>query len=288
MKQLSILLVAGCFTLTAFGQDMLQCVNPDVVNSLVFGGRAESRMSLSATLPDSMSDYRAPAGFELIGTGVRGEGVTTIVAFKTELASEHAFAALVDSVEAEGWELEEEQSSLQTFNVSSQPVRGMVCRDAKRRMLSVQDVAGMRYATLSTNQDQRSYACHAEDPRMAMGGPAMFGAMRSLMPKLDFPETTRPADGQGGFGGGMSGSGDTISTSSRIVSPDTAASLAEHLALQMTAQGWRRDAAWNGSLTSGSTWMLQGEDGPSWGTLEIVGFGDDVYEVGFMLMQPPL
>ena len=289
MKKLTLAAAAALLSLNALAQDPLQCVNPDVLTSLVFSARSETQMRVTESLPEEMSEYRAPDGFELIGTAVRGDGNSTTVAFKTALASEVAFAALLASLEPDGWEIEAERSPAQTFNVTSQPVTGTVCRNSERRSLSVQDSDGVRYANINSFPDTRQLACHAEDPRLALRGPGMFDAMRASMPQLDFPPTARPADGRGGLGGGISGSGETISTSSRIASPDTAASLSEHLAPQMIAQGWSRDAAWTGTLSSGSTWTRQGADGRNqWGTIEIVGFGDDIYEVGLMLVTEPL
>jgi hypothetical protein len=240
-------------------------------------------------LPDVLTNLRAPADFELIGTAVRGDSGLTTVAFRTDLAGDEAFAAMLGSLETDGWTLEADQSSSQTFNVTGQPVNGTVCRDSERMSLIVQNVDDIRYASINSYVDQRALECGVEDPRLALRGPGMFEAMRTAMPRLEFPASTRPADGRGGLGGGMSGSGDTVSTSSRIESPDSAAILAEHLAGQLSAQGWRRDAAWSGSLSAGSTWTRNGNDGrPSWGTLEIVSFGDDIYEVGFMLVSQPL
>jgi len=286
MRKMCIAALSSLFSLTALGQDLLQCVDPDVRNALLFSARLEGVMQITPALPASMNVFDVPADFELIGTSVRG-GMSTSVAFTTVLSSAEAYAALRGALEAEGWQPEDDQS-VRTFNVTSQPLSGRVCRNAERLSLTVYDVNGVRYATVGSYPDQRRLECNALDPRLALQGPAMFEAMRTRMPKLDFPTTATPADGRS-IGGGMSGSGETVSTSSRIRSPDSAATLVSYLASQMTAQGWRRDAGWSGSLTSGSTWTLQGDDGrPYWGTLQVVAFDDDVYEVGFMLMAQPL
>lgn len=285
MRKLAIAVPAAIFSLTAVGQDLLQCVDPDVANGLLFNGRAETALTVTGALPEDMSGYRAPAGFELVGTAVRGAGTTTTVAFKTALSSEDAYAALLASLEPDGWAVEANERIPQTFNVASQPVSGTVCRNTERLSLRVQDADGVRYATVSAYPDQPARACNAEDPRLASGGRAMFDNLRSRMPTLDFPANARAVDG---FGGGMGGSGQTVSTSSRIQSPDSAASLSALLAGQLTAQGWSRDAAWTGSLSSGSTWTQQGDDAePYWGTLEIVSIGGGTYHVGFMLMTRP-
>ncbi len=146
-------------------------------------------------------------------------------------------------------------------------------------MLLVNEVDGVRYAGIIMIPQQIRLACNAPDPRLGM---MSFNGMRAGMPKFDFPPTTRMVNGLGGVGGG---SNDTFATSTRIQSPDSAVSLAEYLAAQMPAQGWRRDAAWTGSLSSGSTWKGEVEGRPAWGALEIVSFGEGVYEVGFVLQS---
>src|SRR5690606_19363687 len=141
--------------------------------------------------------------------------------------------------------------------------------------LSVRDADGVRYASILLPAEMPISECNAEDPRR--GGMESFTVLRAQMPKLDFPPTAHSADRGPGISG-YSGSGQTVSTSSVIASPETAASLAEYLAPQMTAQGWNPDASWSGSMSAGSTWTRRGDDDtPYWGTLEIVTVGDDTH-----------
>ena len=84
----------------------------------------------------------------------------------------------------------------------------------------------------------------------------------------------------GSLGGGYSGAGDSTRTGARIMSPDTAPHLAEHLAAQMIEQGWRRDTSWAGSFSTGASWTRQAEDGATvWATLDIVEVDDETYDV---------
>lgn len=285
MRKPAVVAISAAFSLPVLGQDLLQCVDPDVANGLISGSRSETRLTVTRTLPEALSAYRAPDGFELIGSAVRGDALLTTTAFKTELDTAEAFAALLGSFEEDGWVVEPDQAPQQTFNVTSQPLTGVVCRDRKRRALSVRETDGVRYASILLPAEMPSWECNAEDRRL--GGMESFTALRAQMPKLDFPPTARPASGAPGIGG-YSGSGQTVSTSSRISSPDTAASLAEHLAPQMTAQGWSVDASWSGSVSAGSTWTRRGaDDTPYWGTLEVFSIGDDTYDVAFMIMTTP-
>lgn len=276
------LMIAGLvlFSLPTLAQDALQGVNRDVLNGLIFNGRPELKMAVTRTLPANMAGLRVPAGFTLIGTGVRGDGrrQSTSVAMKTTLPADRAFAALVEAQRAEGFQIEPSPIP-QTFNVAGGRQNATVCRNGERRTLLLDDADGVRYAGVLLNPDTRKLACNAQDPRASMMG---FEIMRRQTPRFSFPASARLA---GGPGGGGSGSNDSYSTSTTIQSPDTAGSLAEHLAAQMPAQGWRRDASWAGSMSAGSTWRREADELSLWGTLEVVSLGEGTIEVGFLLQS---
>jgi hypothetical protein len=274
MKNLAVAAAAALFSLGAVAQGLPQCLNPDVLNALVYNGRIESKATVTRTLPATLVGFRAPSGFSLIGTAVRDSGRATLVAFKTALSSEQAMSALTESLRADGWAPEAPQGPGQTFTVPGEPQYVTVCRNSERRSLVVRDVGGVRYANISLTTEQRSLACNEKDPRM--GGMDLM-AMQSSMPKFTFPSTTR----QAGPGGGGGGSNDIYRTATRIQSPDSGASLAEHLAGQLTAQGWKRDSAWNGTVSSGSNWKRQADGKTTWGTLEIVRMASDMHDVRF-------
>ena len=234
MRKLTFAIASTLVTAGAFGQDPLECVDQDVLNGVIFNGSSASKMSITRTLPSDMQGFQAPAGFDLIGTGIRAETGLTQTAFRTSLPSADAHAAIVEALSTDGWEVEDEQRPPQTFNVASAPRPAVLCRDAERRLVEVQDTAGTRYATVTLVPDYSDRrACHAEDPRLTRAPGMLFRDMSAGMPTFDFPPTTQPAAGAG-LSSGMSGSGNTLSTSSRIRSPDTASSLAEHLGAHRT------------------------------------------------------
>lgn len=276
MKRIIIAAVAALSSFGAVAQGLPQCANPEVLNALVYNGRIESRATVTRTLPAGLAGYRAPSGFSLIGTAVRDSGRSTLVAFKTELASERAMTALTESVRADGWLPEAPQGGGQTFTVPGDPLHVTVCRNSERRSLSVRDMGTFRYASVGMSREQRSLACNEKDPRM---GAFDVRAMQSLMPNFTFPATAR----QSGPGGGGGGSNDIWKSATRIQSPDSGAFLSDHLASQLDAQGWRRDSAWNGRVSSGSNWKRQADGKAMWGTLEVVRTGADQHEVRFTL-----
>lgn len=273
MRKLTIALIGALFSLTAFSQDLLQCVNPDVVNSLLFGGRP-SQVAITRSLPDALSSYEPPAGFELIGSMNQGVGDASTTAFKTDLEIQAAFDALVASFAQDGW-IPEEDGSANTFSLPGRPLSGTVCRDGDRRAISVRDVDGTRYAGISLYSQGQLRACGDDGRPDPMRN---IFALQQELPQFSFPDTAQAVNSAGGAG--ISGSSGGVGTATRITSPDSAASLADHLGNQMTAQGWYRDASWTGNLSSGSTWTRQLDDGtPVWATLEVVDLTNRTYDV---------
>lgn len=290
MRKFIIAMSAAAFTAATPAQEAMQCVNPDVLNGLVFNGRAESRLVVKRTMPEIAIGFGAPADFTLIGSGVRGAGVATVVAYKTVLESGKAFDSLLDFLYADGWRRETTpRAQPPTVSVAGPlPLAARLCRDGERRNLLVQEIEGVRYATIFGFETSPPRACNAPDPRqlaqqgLQMNPMAAINTLRAGMPQFSFPETARMAGGAGAVDSNMNS--DAVSTTARIESPDTAAALAGKLAQQLLAQSWRNDAQWNGTLSTGSTWTRKTDDGKTyWGTLEILSLGKGVYDVGFTL-----
>ena len=274
-----ILAVAAAFSFMAPAMSASQagqCVNPQMVNGLVFLGRSDMKVTVTRELPSFMENFRAPAGFSLIGTGV--QAAATKVSYKTPLPGNKTYAALVSALSAEGWTVEIPPYAAVTFNVPAGAQDAMVCRNGDRRSLRVAEFAGGSYATIIRFSQTRPRDCNTPDPAMQMG----IGATLGAIPRLQMPAGTMLAQGNGG-GGGSSG-GFTIS--SRIISGETHTALVEYLAGQMVEQGWQRDAQWAGSRSAGSTWR-KSQDGASMsGTLEIVRVSEKTYDVDFTTVQP--
>lgn len=281
----SLAMVAG-----ATAQEALQCVDPDVLNALVFNARAEARVTVQRALPEVVDGFTAPEGFTLIGSGVRGENAGTVVGYKTDIAAGEAFGNLVQHMVAQGWRRESPQGAQQpTIMVAGpQPLAAQLCRNGDRRAVVVRDIEGIRYATINAYPTIPARACDAPVQRSGgFGNPiTMINEMRTNMPQLTFPETTRTV---GGANPGMNADSSTmVSSAVRIQSPDAAGVLAEHITGQLTAQNWSNDAKWNGSLSTGSTWTRRGGDGNAyWGMLEILTRGEGVYDVQFSVSAAP-
>jgi hypothetical protein len=267
MRKIAIVGVA-VFAMATSAQ-VLQCPNPDILNGLVFLGRSEMKMTVTRGSSGFMGDFRSPTGFSLIGAGTRAPGMS-VVAYKTSLAGEKAYAALLAALSDEGWAIESTPGSGSTFNVAGSPREGTVCRKGERRTLLVTESGGLTYASIVAATQRRTRDCNTPDPNLGM-------SRRQGMPRFQFPAGTSLA--QGGGGGG--GSDRNYTTSSRVISSEAAARLVEYLVPQMEAQGWRADSGWAGTGSAGSAWhkIIDGE--PAIGVLEIVRVSEGTYEVNF-------
>ncbi|MEO8315791.1 MAG: hypothetical protein ABI645_13485 [Pseudomonadota bacterium] len=288
MRRLIITISSLAFAGIAPAQQALQCVNPDVLNSLVFNARADARLTISRTIPANTTGFRAPSGFTLIGTGVRGpQFPSTVVAYKTTLARDKAFDSLLGFLSDDGWSREvSQQVQLPTVTVAgAQPSAATLCRNGERRNIQVQEVEGVRYATIAGSATIPARACGVPVPQQGFSGNPMAAmeAARGIMPQFSLPETARNI-GQDGSDFGGNG----LSSSMRIQSPDPAATLARHLGRQLQEQGWRGDAEWKGTLSTGSTWLRSNGAGqPYWLTLEILSVDNGIYEIGYSMATRP-
>lgn len=285
MKKLIVAGFGALFSTVVMGQDLLQCLSPDVVNGLIFRGNENQVRTFTASLPDNMSGYEAPAGFTLIGTAEREAIDHTTSAFRTDLERSAAYDAFFASFAADGWAVEEPQQRIpRVFSLSGSPESSTLCRDGERLNLSIRSVDDVRYASVSVLPQDRPRGCNEVDPRQG-GIMIMQGGIHDHMPTLVFSESTSAADGTS-LGGGFSGGGDSTRTSARIESPDSSSSIAEHLASQMIEQGWRRDASWSGGFSSGASWVRSVDDGSAlFAVLDVVDVGDSTYEVALRLLM---
>lgn len=288
MKVTSLAVAGTLFSLTAFGQDLLQCVNPDILNGLIYRGRSEARLTITPGLPESMAGFEAPADFELIGTAVRGNTGTTTVAYATELASAAAHAAFFASLQADGWAVEDDPLGPPIFSLTDGPETGTLCLNGERRMLSVLDANGTRYVRISINDQEQERACNEADRALSMMQSGIMGMFMREMPSLEFPAGTRSASPDGRLNGGRGASGENFHTAVQVVSAETPQSLIDDLGAQMSELGWRVDSSWSGRVSTGARWTRTTDDAtPFWTSIEIVRIDDFTYDVNLRLTMPP-
>ncbi|HUG72600.1 MAG TPA: hypothetical protein VMK82_04170 [Steroidobacteraceae bacterium] len=276
MRKSATAVIAAAFALAAAAQQPQQCVNPQMLNGLVFLGRSDLKVSVTPGQPAFMSGLSVPTDLLLIGTGVLEGGMTT-VAYKTSRASDKAYAAVVTALGAEGWAVEQTAGSSANFNVAGGLKQGTLCRNTERRYVTVTDIAGARYVNIVALAEARRRECNV-DPFMSTALSMGPGGG----PWFQFPAGTSLAQGFGAGGG----SNTMYTTGSRIISEETPASLVEHLASQLEDQGWQPDSGWSGSGSAGSTWRKTQDGELTWGTLEIIRVSEATYDVDFTMALP--
>jgi hypothetical protein len=290
MRRIFIIVGVASFAAAATAQQALQCANPDVLNALVFGAMEDSRLVVKLEMPADPAGFRAPTGFTLIGSGVRGQNLATTVAYKTTLETRMAFDSLIAFLAEEGWKPEgvPQLAQLAISVAGSQSAAAQVCRNSVRRHVQVREVEGTRYATISGSTAMPPRVCDAPTSLdYLLSNPmAMVNARQAQMPRLSFPDSVRlgslPVGAEGDTHNNTFST--TYTNTTRIESPDSAASLARHLARQLSEQGWRSDADWSGKLSSGSTWSRRNAEGQSLGgMLEILSVDEGVFDVAFTL-----
>jgi hypothetical protein len=283
MRKSIAVLIASASALATAAQQPQACLDPGLVDGLVFLGRSDMRVEVSRGQPAFMSDVELPAGLVLIGSGVRDLDAhaamarTTVVAYKTSLPLVRARSAVVTTLEGQGWQVEPDltlEALVGSAGASNDWV--ILCRNGERRRVSTKEAGGTRYVTVDSASAANRRECNAP----ARGAPAtpqpQFAAALPDLPVFEFPEgSVRP---RGSY------RSNSIAASSTLVTTSLPAPrLLDLLAGQMEAQGWRRDAAWSGSSSSGASWIKAGGGQASRGTLEVINRANGSYDVRFSM-----
>jgi hypothetical protein len=277
MRKSAASIFALGFAIVAAAQQPQQCLNPGLVNGLVFLGSSDRKVTVAPGQPAFMSGHSVTTGVTLIGSGVRGDGLT-LVAYKSALSTDKAYAAILGALGADGWGQEPSAGSATTFSVAGSPRNASLCRDGERRAVMVMQVEGQSYVSVVALPEARRTPCGA-GPDMSMG--LMMGG--GAAPRFQFPEGTSI-----GFGTGAGGGSNTLFTNtSRIISPESPARLVQHLSSQIEQQGWQQDSDWSaGGASAGSTWRKRIDGVSAWGTLEIIRVSEQTYDVDFTIALP--
>lgn len=292
MKKLTMTMLGALLSAAAFGQDLLQCLDPHVANGLLFEAHSERRLTITPTLHEALTGVATPAGFTLVGTSMRDDVQGATVAYRTNRSGADALAALVASFEAAGWEQEQDETASLSRSVFSladgQAGTGTttVCRDGARLFARVLDIDDTRYPTIIVPGDDAPRACHAENRELAVVM-ARSALLTDGIPALVFPAGTRSAMPDGTLSSGGGTSGNNFSTGVRVSSPDSGLVLLDHFVPQMAEQGWKIEARWAGRVSTGGRWTRTSDDGtPYWATVELVELAPNTYAASYYQLSP--
>ena len=276
---------AACFTMitlygiAAFGQGLLDCIEPDVLRTLLLQSQGERPPVITAAVPAEIAALRLPAQFTWIGSAERITGrmdATTnasqvTAAWRSRLAPDAARAAATTALAASGWEILQQLAGLRVFGTAAAQFPQRLCRDGKTVSVNASAMEGVTYLLLTIPRGNGDGACSQSARPAALSN----SGFEPYLPQLELPAD--PASGAvAPFGsGGSSSSTSLFSARVEFTIRDSAANVARHFAKQMAEQGWSSDANWSGTSTAGSSWSRRGEGGARiLGTLSVTAFDE--------------
>jgi hypothetical protein len=294
MRRAAFFTVATLFGVTALGQGLLDCVEPDVLRALLLQAQGERAPVITGAVPPELAALRMPREFTWIGSAERTVGradATTNIsqvtaAYRSSLAPDAARTATITALTASGWEVRPAMGmGTSVFTSSAAPVTQPACREGKPVNVTVNAMNGVTYVLFAVQRGNNNSICNQPvRPEMMMAG----SAIARHMPRLDMPAD--PATGAAARmqSLGSSGMGDSaINVRLEFSVKDSAGNLARQFATQMAQQGWASDANWTGATTAGSSWSKRADGAVIQSTLMVTAVDEQQFIASFRAMRLP-
>jgi hypothetical protein len=279
---LTVFLFLICAPINALSDDLLSCVDPDVVTTLLsFGYRSGSE--ITDEMPNELSIVRYPDTFNFIGS-LKSEHLIS-AAFRTNLDPDGAESVLAGLYGEQGWRpMPRARESMRSgFRPSRETARRQMnlCHaDGNRVSIMARELERGTFVTVFSTDTARSSDCNQEP---TADGSIRWGFTDDLMPDLALPANSS-SRGSGG-GGIIQSSGDDADTHVRVITELQPEELLEHFSSQLAAQGWLADSSWVGESSQGNTWSLSREGLPrTVGNLHLVTHSIGDYTVKFSMI----
>jgi hypothetical protein len=287
MRRLAFFTVAALASATVFGQSLLDCIDPEVLRTLLLQGQGGQQLTITTTMPVELSALKVPREFTWIGSAERVTGrvdastnasqVTT--AWRTSLAPDVALLSVTSAMTASGWTVPKRPAlGRNVFDASAQQLPAPACREDKLVNVAANTMDGVTYLMITF---QRGNVPNQTCAQMARNNPT-YGADVGLdryLPKLEMPldpRTGQPVRRQdNGWGGG----GDSFAAQAELPTADSVGNVARHFAKQMAEQGWSSDASWSGASTAGSSWSKHADASLIHGTLSVTSIDNGLLRV---------
>ena len=276
MKRMAIAGAGALVSLSAFGQDLLQCVNPDVINTLLMVSREAPEYTLTPDRPDVLAGFSAPPEFAWIGS--RSTAFDVKAAYRTDLEPLAARQAFVAAMQGQGFQVLSEDDS--GFVLTSPPLLTSMCRESVVGTIILREVGNARYLTVSFPNQIQPRSCEAMRNQTASVGRRGFDLIPKLITPPEVEISRRPGALPTGSG---SGSNDSFTSSIEVQGVDSMSGLASLLSDQIRDQGWSADSSWSGSVSAGSTWMRDDDGTLLAGQLIVRSIGAGYYDLSFTL-----
>lgn len=275
MRRVAYFVTAALTGAAAFGQGLLDCIEPDVLRALVLQSQGERPPVFSADVPPEIAALKVPGVFTWIGSAERITGrvdATTnasqvTAAWRSGLAPDAARAAAAAALAASGWEVRAPMG-MAVFSSAASQVPQAACRDGKPVNFAASALDGTTYLmfTLQRGTNSNSICSQPARPSVTTGT-----GLDQHLPRLQLPvdpstgtEARMQSGGSGSGGGGFN-------AHAEFVLRDSASNVARQFARQMAEQGWTSDATWSGASSAGSSWSKrEGGAAVVQGTLSVI------------------
>lgn len=274
------------------GESQPDCIDPDVLYGLLLPGLQGQSFRVASVVPPELAGFKPPRQLTWLGATERGAGGTMQVSavYRSSLAPEAARIAAAAALAADGWELQSSYRPLGNSVFVSARIPGLAdtyCREGKPVGLLSSALDGVTYVVLSVSRVGNSAGLISPCDPSSQPVARPVSALDPYMPALALPSD--PATGQPvamRSGGGGSNSDTKRRTSVSFALNASLASVAQHFASQMAAQGWAADASWSGTGTAGSTWTRRmDDDSHLQGNLSVSAFDTDRFTVVFHVVR---
>jgi hypothetical protein len=292
MRRLVLLPVTALLAMTAFADDLLECLSPDA-KVLMLQSQGQRPPVFTSVLPAELAPLKLPREFTWVGAAERTQGrldATTNVsqvtaAWRSTQPLEAARAAVVAAMTASGWTVQPAMNSMMVFSASSNPPQQTACREGKPVNVTVSAMEGVSYALVAIQRGNSGNISICNQPVRI--DPLASSGMDKIAPKLELPvdpatgASARQQNGSsGGFGGGV------LRSQVQFSVTDSIGNVASHFAKQMAAQGWSSDATWSGKATAGSTWLRKSDAKTEFqGTVSVAALDEGQYLATLRVMQ---
>lgn len=292
---LSAAAMAAWLATAVQAQPFEESIPLDLARALISPGSVDN-ISFYQGFPPDFPDIELPAGISVMGS-MGQHNAERVVLYATPDAGQQR-EALVASMEEQGYRMltrppqqDPDQRGFVAPDVIPPGMPVQLCHDDHGTMM-IQVVSGSAEPLLVMmgmgSPRQMQMNCEQQEARMELMGRQGPGAgPQRYMPRLELPSgaTGRSAALRAfsPFGSGMSGSGNTVRTSTDVSVDWPPERLHEHFAAQLREQGWTVDSEGLGTFSASSGWRGEEDDESLLGALQVLSSGDGQYQVTFVL-----
>jgi hypothetical protein len=267
MRSFILLAAAMVSGAAAFGQGLLDCVDPDVLRALLLQSQAEGAPIITAAVPLEIASLKMPAGFTWIGSAERITGRAdastntsqVTASWRSNLAPNAARAATTTALTASGWALRSMSGFGMNVFISTEAQGSQTaCRDGKPVNMNITAMDGVTYVLFTIQRGSTGNTICNQPDRPSSG---VTTSLEGYLPRLNMPVDPATGVSVRNLGGGGSGSAGNQTARAEFSTKDSVGNIARYFAKQMSEQGWSSDASWSGVSTAGSSWSRRSDAG---------------------------